>query len=127
MGNADKWFERVMWAGIVANVALAIPTLLVPAAMLSLAGLPQAVPLVWTRFSSLLLILLSSFYVPAAIDCRRARTSAWLSTFGRLAGTIFFLTQAREYWQFALFDFVFFVPQCLLLLAGGSSPRPTAR
>jgi hypothetical protein len=124
MRNADKWFERVMWAGIVANVALALPTLLVPAAMLSLAGLPQAVPLVWTRFSSLLLILLSSFYVPAAIDCRRARTSAWLSTLGRLAGTLFFLTQAREYWLFGLFDFVFFVPQFVLLLTGGSNPRP---
>ena len=80
------WFQRVMWAGIIANLALAVPTLLWPAQMQALARLPAATPLVWVRFSSLLLILLSSFYVPAAVDCRRHRTNAWLATGGRLAG-----------------------------------------
>ncbi len=91
------WFQRVMWAGIIANLALAIPTLLWPAQMQALARLPAATPLVWVRFSSLLLILLSSFYVPAAVDCRRHRTNAWLATGGRLAGVLFFALQAREY------------------------------
>ena len=77
----------------------------------------------WVRFSSLLLILLSSFYVPAAIDCRRHRTNAWLGTGGRLAGVLFFALQAREYWLFGAFDFVFFLPQVVLLMRMG---RPAA-
>jgi hypothetical protein len=119
--TSETWFQRVMWIGIAANVALALPTLLWPAQMLTLAGLPDAVPLVWVRFSALLLVLLSSFYVPAAIDCRRARVNAWLSTIGRLAGVLFFLVQSRDYWLFGAYDFAFFLPQALLLL-GSSRP-----
>jgi hypothetical protein len=120
--TSETWFERVTWVGIFANVALALPTLLWPAQMLALSRLPDAIPLVWVRFSSLLLILLSSFYVPAALDCRRARVNAWLATAGRLAGVIFFALQAREYWVFGAFDFAFFVPQALLLVAAGPPP-----
>ena len=119
--TAELWFQRVMWVGIVANVALALPTLLWPAQMLALSRLPAATPLMWVRFSSLLLLLLSSFYVPAARDCRRARTTAWLATATRLAGVIFFATQAREYWLFGALDFVFFLPLALLLLAASRS------
>jgi hypothetical protein len=114
--TSETWFQRVMWLGIIGNVALALPTLLWPAQMLALSRFPTAVPLVWVRFSSLLLILLSSFYVPAAIDCRRARVSAWLATAGRLAGVLFFLLQEREYWLLGAYDFAFFLPQALLLL-----------
>ena len=30
------WFQRVLWLGIAANVALAVPTLLIPERMLAL-------------------------------------------------------------------------------------------
>ena len=113
------WFQRVMWVGIVANVGLALPALLWPAEMLGISNLPAAVPLVWVRFSSLLLILLSSFYVPSAIDCRRHSVNAWLATASRLAGVIFFATQARDYWLFAAYDLAFFLPQALLLVRAG--------
>ena len=119
--TSETWFQRVMWLGIIANVALALPTLLWPAGMLALSRFPAAVPLVWVRFSSLLLILLSAFYVPAAVDCRRARVSAWLSTAGRLAGVLFFLSQERDYWLLGAYSFAFFLPQALLLL-GSSRP-----
>ena len=121
--TAAAWFQRVTWAGIIANLALAIPTLLWPAEMQALARLPAATPLVWVRFSSLLLILLSSFYVPAAVDCLGHRTNAWLATGGRLAGVLFFAVQVREYWIFGAFDFVFFLPQVILLMRIG---RPAA-
>ena len=120
--TSETWFQRVMWVGIIANVALALPTLVWPAEMLAFSRFPAAVPLVWVRFSSLLLILLSSFYVPAAVDCRRARVNAWLSTAGRLAGVLFFLSQEREYWLLGAYDFAFFLPQALLLL-GASRPH----
>jgi hypothetical protein len=122
--TSETWFERVLWVGIGANVALALPTLLWPAEMLAFSNLPDAIPLVWVRFSSLLLLLLSSFYVPAALDCRRARVNAWLATAGRLAGMIFFARQAREYWLLGAFDLAFFLPQALLLASAGSAVRP---
>jgi hypothetical protein len=45
----------------------------------------------------------------------RYRATAWLSTTSRLAGVLFFATQAAEYRLFGLFDFVFLVPEAILL------------
>ena len=69
----------------------------------------------WVRFSANLLILLSLLYMPAAINPYRYRASAWLSVTSRLAGVLFFATQAAEYRMFGLFDFVFLVPEAILL------------
>ena len=125
---AARWFSRVVWVGIAANLALAVPTLLVPERLLEMSNLPITVPIMWTQFSALLLILLSAFYVPAALDPLRYTLVAWLSVLARLAGVIFFvLFQAREYHMFGYFDLVFFVPEAALLFAAtraaGLSPR----
>lgn len=74
--QALLWFRRVMWLGIAANFALALPTLLAPALMIDFVGLPAATPLLWPRFAALLLILLSLFYMPAGIDPVRYRLVA---------------------------------------------------
>ena len=37
---AGRWFRRVVWLGIVANVALAIPTIAAPDQMIEFSGLP---------------------------------------------------------------------------------------
>ena len=66
--SPGRWFRRVMWIGIIANLALAIPTMLFPAMMLARNNLPPADPLLWPQFAALLLILLSVFYMPAGID-----------------------------------------------------------
>ena len=109
------WFGRVVWLGILANLALAVPTLLVPERLMAMAGLPPASPLMWVRFSAWLLILLSFLYIPGAIDPYRHRLAAVLSVTSRLAGVLFFATQAADYRMFGLFDFVFFVPEAILL------------
>jgi len=109
------WFQRVLWLGIVANIALAVPTLLVPEWMLATSSLPPATPLMWPRFAAWLLILLSAFYVPAARDPVRYRTVAWLAVGARLAGVLFFLTQAADYRMLGGVDLVFFVPEVILL------------
>lgn len=115
--GAARWFSRVVWVGIAANLALALPTLLVPARMLALSRLPVTEPLLWTQFAALLLILLSAFYVPAARDPRRYALVAWLAVFARLAGFVFFvLFQPREYHLFGYFDLAFFVPEAALLV-----------
>ena len=117
---AERWFSRVVWLGIAANLALAVPTLVAPAAMLEFSNFPITEPLMWTQFAALLLILLSAFYVSAALDPRRYRLVAWLSVLARLAGVVFFvLFQAREYHMLGYFDLVFFVPEAALLMAAG--------
>ncbi|MGE3959624.1 MAG: hypothetical protein AB7H96_23110 [Vicinamibacterales bacterium] len=119
--SAARWFSRVVWLGIAANLALAVPTLLQPARMLAVANLPVTEPVLWTRFSGLLLILLSAFYVPAALDPRRHGLVATLAVAARLAGVVFFvLFQPREYHMFGYFDLAFFVPEAALLAAMGS-------
>jgi hypothetical protein len=113
--KAAVWFGRVVWIGILANFALAVPTLIVPERLMAMANLPLATPLMWVRFSAWLLILLSFMYMPGAVDVYRYRAPAWLSVTSRLAGVVFFATQPAEYRLFGLFDFVFLVPEAILL------------
>lgn len=118
MTGARRWFRIAMGAGIAANLAFALPTLVAPAATMRLAGLPEASPLVWPQVAGLLLSLLSVFYLPAAVDPDRYRPIAWLAVGSRLAGTAFFLGAApAAYHPFGYFDLAFFVPQVALLLA----------
>ncbi|HUR34846.1 MAG TPA: hypothetical protein VM032_13685 [Vicinamibacterales bacterium] len=117
-GRATRWFTRVMWVGIAANLGLALPTLFAPQRMLAFSRLPQAEPLLWVRFAALLLILLSAFYVPAALNPHRYRPVAWLAVGARLAGVIFFVfLQPAEYRTLGYFDLVFFIPEFALLVA----------
>src|SRR5262245_59803562 len=114
---AERWFRRVLWTGIVANLALSIPTLVAPARTMAMYGLPPASPLLWPRFSGLLLILLSVFYIPAGVDPNRYRVVAWLAVAARLAGVVFFVGfQSAEYHRLGYFDLTFFVPEVALLV-----------
>jgi hypothetical protein len=113
--KAAVWFGRVVWIGIFANFALAVPTLIVPERLIAMANLPSASPLMWVRFAAWLLILLSFMYMPGAVNVYRYRVPAWLSVTSRLAGVAFFATQPPEYRMFGLFDFVFLVPEAILL------------
>jgi hypothetical protein len=123
--KAAVWFGRIVWLGIAANFALAIPTLIAPERVLAMFNVPAASPLMWPRFAAWLLILLSLFYMPGAIDLYKYRVTAWLSVFSRLAGVVFFwFTQAPDYRQFGTFDFVFLVPEAILLtIAVRSIPK----
>jgi hypothetical protein len=115
-----SWFGRVVWVGIAANLLLALPALLATRTFIEYVIGPYeqvtagADPLVWPRFAALLLILLSAFYVPAAVDPTRYRAVAWLAVLARFAGAVFFLPQ--RYVAFGLYDLSFGVVQGLLLL-----------
>jgi hypothetical protein len=109
-----RWFRRTMWVGITANILLALPTIAAPAAIIQMTGLPTATPDLWPRFSALLLILLSVFYMPAGIDIDRYRASAWFAVASRLAGVVFFMFEP-QYRLFMWFDLAFMVPLGILL------------
>src|SRR5581483_1155574 len=103
MNAYAKWFGRVVWLGILANFAMALPTLFLPDQMLALYSLPSASPTMWPSFAALLLILLSLFYIPAAMRPLYYLPVTWLSVLARLAGVIFFCVFNRDYLMFGLF------------------------
>ena len=112
--TAGRWFRRVVWTGIAANIALALPTIAAPAQMIAMSGLPTATPDLWPRFAGVLLILLSVFYMPAAVDPDRHRATAWFTVVSRLTGVVFFAFEP-DYLMLGLFDAIFLVPQAVLL------------
>jgi hypothetical protein len=116
MNAYAKWFRRIVGLGVLLNFVLSLPTLFTPERMIALFNLEPAIPLVWVRFSANLLILLSLFYIPAAIDPYRYQASAWLAVIARLVGFTFFLTQPRDYLIFGLFDLAFAIPEAILLI-----------
>ncbi|WP_224245598.1 c-type cytochrome [Hyalangium gracile] len=115
----SRWFGRVMWAGIAANLVIAVIALFHPAWLISKLGLPAASPPVWPRLVAFLLILLSAFYVPATQPLR-SRTAAMLAVVSRFAGVTFFALvvlrgNPATYLIFAVFDLCFGLPQAILL------------
>lgn len=114
--SSGRWFMRVLWIGIVVNIALAVAVIAAPAAMLARSSLPPANPLMWPQFAALLLILLSVFYMPAGVDPDRYRASAWMAVGARLVGVVFFYVfQDPVYRMLGTIDLVFFVPEIILL------------
>jgi hypothetical protein len=111
-----KWFGRIVWLGVIVNLALAIPTLFIPDRMLALFKLEPAEPTIWVSFAANLLILLSLFYIPAAINLYHYRANAWLSVFSRFAGVTFFLFHPKAYFVFGLLDLTFAIPTGILLI-----------
>jgi hypothetical protein len=124
--TATRWFRRIVWVGIFANLALAFPTIAAPAMVIEMASLPTATPDLWPRFAALLLVLLSVFYMPAAVDPDRYRANAWFTVGSRLVGVLFFLVHEPAYRMFGLFDLVFFVPEAVLLYFMVRTKAPAA-
>lgn len=116
------WFRHLMWVGIVANIVIALISITWPADVLAFVSLEPAQPLVWPRFSAFLLILLSIFYVPAAIDPVRNRFAAVFAVICRFGGVAFFALVGGRYILFGLFDLAFGLPQAILLWLGRAKP-----
>lgn len=115
MKGYAKWFGVVVIIGVIFNIVLAIAALLAPDWLLGILGLELAIPTVWVKFSANLLILLSLFYIPAAINPYQYQVNAWLAVFCRCAGVVFFLTQPRDYLLFSMIDLSFAIPEGILL------------
>ena len=126
MSSKARLFSWSVYAGIVVNLLLVFPAVFAPDSVTRWFGLESATPVIWLRFSGWLLLLLSVFYIPAALDPDRHRVAARLAILARFAGAVFFLSQIafgglpREYAPFGLTDLAFGVVQGLLLWRVGN-------
>jgi len=91
--SISVWIKRhtiLIWFGIFLNSLFIIPLLFFPRWMLDLFGIPLQ-ELVWARESAGLLMIISAFYIPAAIDFGRYRANAYIAVFvSRAFGASFF-------------------------------------
>jgi hypothetical protein len=116
------WFGRVVSLGVLANLTFSLPAIFVPELTLRLLSFEPALPHIWVRFSGMLLLLLSLFYLPAAWDLHRYRANAYLSVVARVSGAAFFGAaviisgRSRAYLLFCLVDLAFTVGQGTLLI-----------
>ena len=120
---AVQWFKVFMWLGISANVACALVSILWTEGILNFLHLEAAHPLVWPRFAAFLLVLLSIFYVPSAIDPLTHFYSALVAVICRFGGVAFFTIVGGRYILFGLFDLAFGLPQAILLLLAWKSSK----
>src|SRR5437762_5249793 len=80
----------LIWFGIFLNALFIIPLLFFPRWMLDLFGIPLE-QIIWARESAGLLMIISAFYVPAAVDFGRYRANAYIAVFpSRTFGATFF-------------------------------------
>jgi hypothetical protein len=87
------WITRhtvLVWFGIFLNSLLIIALMVDPRWTLDLFNIPLD-QLIWARASAGLLMIISAFYVPAAIDLGRYRANAYIAVFpSRTFGALFF-------------------------------------
>jgi hypothetical protein len=124
------WFQRAVVLGILVNCFFALPGIFIPNAVLAWVGAEPATEPVWPAFASLLLVLVSLFYIPAAVDPFRYCPVAVLAVLARGAGVVFFLVlyPGRAPALFGYIDLGFALVQGILLLLAlrvGPAPEPS--
>jgi hypothetical protein len=91
--NLSVWILRhtiLVWFGIFLNSLFIIPLLFFPRWLLDLFGIPLD-QLIWARAAAGLLMIISVFYIPAAVNLGRYRANAFIAVFpSRTFGATFF-------------------------------------
>ncbi len=129
--NYKIWFKRVVWLGIIINFAFALLLLFVPDKLLALLQLGSMTATVWSFNYSVLLILLSCFYIPAANDPYGYWVNAWLLVLARLIpATTFFIGvfvgyMPKGFVTLGIGDFTIGVVEGILLALTLSHPATT--
>ena len=91
-------FKRVVWLGILANVTYAVIAFAFPHFLLSALNLGSVESTVWLFNYSVLLVLLSCFYIPAADNPFRYEVNSWLLVAARiLPAATFFIGVATQF------------------------------
>lgn len=122
MNAYAKWFSRVTWLGIIANIFFVIFGCFFPEFLLSLLQMHIPSPIIWVRISGMLLFIISVFYIPGAIDPYRYIATSWISIFpSRILGLTFFscavlfFQQDKGFLSIVVMDLFFGVVEAILL------------
>jgi len=91
MNKSLFWFRLLVALGGIANLAFAIPALFAPEFLARLIDTGNIDPNVWLRNVGILLIILSSFYIPAIQDPFRYLFNSVALIVGRFSAGVFFL------------------------------------
>ena len=83
-------FRWAVIAGILQDWFFAFAGVVIPQAVLALVGAEPVPQHAWPAYASLLLVLLSLFYIPAAIDPYRNGFFSVFAVTARLGGVVFF-------------------------------------
>jgi len=113
--KALVWFQRFVWLGIAANIVITLTAIFCTQWVIDLVGLEPAYPLAWPRFGAFGILLLSGFYVVAAIDPCRSCWATLFTVLCRFGGLLFFAIVGGRYIVFGLFDLLFGAPQAICL------------
>jgi hypothetical protein len=118
-----RLFAVVVLLGVVANWAFSVWAIFFNTeSLLAMFGLGDVASTIWVYNYSILLAVLSCFYIPAAIDPIRYRANAWLLIVGRLLpASTFFIGVALGFFpagfaRLAMADSTFGVVELILLL-----------
>jgi hypothetical protein len=125
-----RGFRWAVVVGILQDWFFAFAGVFVPQAVLELVGADPVPQHVWPAYASLLLVFLSLFYIPAAIDPYRYGSFAVLAVLARVGGVFFFFVLYPGAFPPLLgyIDAVFTLVQAtLLVLAFGTAGPPTPR
>jgi hypothetical protein len=117
--NYASWWCYAVFLGIVANCVLSVPGIFYPNVVLSAFGMTNVwgQPVVWTAAASMLLTLLSIFYIPAALNPYRYTATAWTALLSRASGATFFLLYwPHEYPLIGYLDLTFLIVETPLLI-----------
>jgi hypothetical protein len=120
------WFSRSLWLGVLIDWALGVPAIFAPEWALRVFREQPAPSPTWVAFTSLLLVLLSFFYIPVAAEPYRFPVIARLAVASRLAQALFFLwLYPHQYAVRGVVNLALFAVQApLLFLTRREAPRP---
>ena len=92
MATERTLFRILVWLGVLANWAFGVWAVFFdPHKLLAFLNLGDQASVLWLYNYSILLMILSLFYLPAARDPYRYRANAWLLVVGRLVPVSTFL------------------------------------
>ncbi|MDJ0743682.1 MAG: hypothetical protein QNJ32_09990 [Xenococcaceae cyanobacterium MO_167.B27] len=98
MNTYAVWFKRVVWFGILANFTYAVCAFVIPYQLITFLQLGSPDSTVWLFNYSVLLVLLSCFYIPAANDPFHYLANSWLLVAARIIpATTFFISVFTAY------------------------------
>ena len=116
--SAVRWFSLVVWLGIACNALFIAQELFMPDSVNFGLGLPPGGPVVWNQAHAMMVLALSIFYMPAALDPLRNPDYSWLLVLSRFLAAIFWIFIWRSnpaFLSYILMDGAFCAVQAILL------------